>query len=172
MRHDYWNSALVAAGAILALTPLAPVPVAAQSGGRYEYAVKFVCGNNIVAPTSPAVAMGAYFTAINVHNPGNEAVPFVHKVALALPREPGRHTPLVAPFRLGEDQATDVDCQQIQRELVNGGITPPPFFTGFFVIQSAVELDVVAVYTAAPSRGQPVTTLSTERVPVRVRGAP
>jgi hypothetical protein len=144
-------------------------PAAAQSGGRNEYAVKFVCGTN-ARPLSPAAAAGTYFTAINVHNPGDAAVPFVHKVALAEPGRPGRHTALTAPFRIAWDEAVDVDCEQIARELAAGGVAHGPFFTGFFVIQATSELDVVAVYTAAPSRAGGVTSIHTERVPVRRRG--
>ena len=161
--------AVIAAAAILALPLSGADRAVAQSGGRNEYAVKFVCGTN-GRPLSPAAAVGSYFTAINVHNPGNEAVVFVHKVALAEPGRPGRHTSIVAPFRLAYDEATDVDCEQIARELAAGGITPGPFFTGFFVIQATTPLDVVAVYTAAPSRTRAVTTMTVERVPVRVRG--
>jgi len=40
------------------------------------------------------------------------------------------------------------------------------FLKGFVVIESGLELDVVAVYTAAPERGQ-VVALHTERVPAR-----
>jgi hypothetical protein len=161
--------AVISGAAILALPLAISDPAAAQSGGRNEYAVKFVCGNN-GNPLDAAAAIGAYFTAINVHNPGNEAVAFVHKVALAEPGRPGRHTSIVAPFRLAYDEATEVDCLQILRELVAGGITPGRFYTGFFVIQATQQLDVVAVYTAAPSRGAPVATMTTERVPVRIRG--
>lgn len=113
---------LAIAAAILALPLVLANRAAAQSGGRNEYAVKFVCGINR-RPLSPAAAVGSYFTAINVHNPGNEAVAFVHKVALAEPGGPGRHSSIVAPFRLAYDEATDVDCQQIARELAAGGIT-------------------------------------------------
>lgn len=169
MRHESTKRATIAAAAILALIPFSSDRAAAQSGGRYEYAVKFVCGNNIAAPISPAAAVGAYFTAINVHNPGSEAVAFVHKVALAERGRPGRHTALIAPFRLAYDEATDVDCQLIAREMASGGIPPPPFYTGFFVIQATSPLDVVAVYTAAPARAGAVTTMTTERVPVRMR---
>jgi len=161
--------AAIAATAILVSTGSVMSPAAAQSGGRNEYAVKFVCGNN----SRPQVAaFGSYFTAINVHNPGAEPVTFVHKVALAEPGRPGRHTNIVAPFHLAYDEATEVDCPQIARELIAGGITiaPGAFFTGFFVIQATTPLDVVAVYTAAASPNGPVTTLETERVPVRVRG--
>lgn len=160
---------MICAAAALALLA-APTPAAAQSGGRNEYAVKFVCGVNARPSLSPAAAPGAYYTVINVHNPGNAAVGFVHKVALAIPGGPGRHTSITAQFSLAYDEATDVDCQLIAAELARGGITPGPFFTGFYVIQATTPLDVVAVYTAAPSRTGAVTTMTTERVPVRVRG--
>jgi hypothetical protein len=156
--------------AILAMPLVAPAPAVAQSGGRNEYAVKFVCGTNARPNLSPAAAPGTYYTAINVHSPSNETVPFVHKVALAEPGRAGRFTRIVSPIRLAYDEATDVDCEQIARELAAGGITPGPFFTGFFVIQCPQELDVVAVYTAAPSRTGAVATMTTERVPVRRHG--
>lgn len=158
-----------AAIAISAMMTVAAGPAAAQSGGRNEYAVKFVCGVSGRNPVNPAVAIGAYFTAINVHNPGNEPVAFAHKVALAEPGRPGPHTAIVAPFRLAYDEATEVDCQQIVRELAAAGVGPRPFYTGFFVIQATTPLDVVAVYTASPSAAGAVTTMTTERVPVRVR---
>ena len=80
-----------AVAAMLALPLVAAPPAAAQSGGRLEYAVKFVCGTN-ARPLSPAAAAGTYFTAINIHNPFNEAVPLVHKVALADSGRPSRPT--------------------------------------------------------------------------------
>jgi hypothetical protein len=155
-----------AAAAILACS-LPATPAAAQSGGRYEYAVKYVCGTNVRPTLSPAVAPGTYYTAINVHNPSGEAVPFVYKVVIAPIGAPGGHTPLSAPFRLGEDGATDVDCTMITRALDAASIPHGPFWTGFFVIQSPTEFDVVAVYTTAASRTGPVTGIQTERVPVR-----
>jgi hypothetical protein len=156
--------------AAIAAAMLAGAPAAAQSGGRYEYAVKYVCGANFRPILSSAAAPGAYYTAINVHNPSAEAVPFVYKVALAPLNAPGGHTPLVSPYRLGEDGATDVDCLLITRALDAASIPHGPFWTGFFVIQSPVELDVVAVYTSAATRTGPVNSIQTERVPVRRRG--
>jgi len=156
-----------AAAAILALS-MAPSAFA-QSGGRNEYAVKFVCGTN-ARPLSPAAAAGTYFTGINIHNPSDAAVPLVHKVALAEPGRPGRPTAITSPFRLAYDEAVDIDCAQIARLLAAGGVAHGPFFTGFYVIQSQTEFDVVAVYTAAATRTGPVTTIHTERVPVRRRG--
>ena len=155
------GAAMIAA---MATTP----PAAAQSGGRLEYAVKFVCGTN-ARPLNPAAAAGAYFTAINIHNPLSDAAPLVHKVALAEPGRPTRPSPITSPFRLGYDEAVEIDCPQIDRLLTAAGIAHGPFFTGFYVIQSQTELDVVAVYTAAGSRAGAVTSMHTERVPVRRR---
>lgn len=163
------QSMMCAAAASLACA-LAATPAAAQSGGRLEYAVKFVCGTNARPTLSPAAAPGVYFTAINIHNPGNEAVPLVHKVALAEPGRPTRPTAITSPFRLAYDEATDVDCAQITRLLDAASIPHGPFYTGFYVIQSQTELDVVAVYTTAPSRAGGVNSIHTERVPVRRRG--
>lgn len=160
---------IIRAAAFLACL-LAAAPAAAQSGGRNEYAVKYVCGTNVRPILSPAVAPGTYYTAINVHNPSGEAVPFVYKVVIAPPGAPGGHTPLAAPFRIGEDGATDVDCGMITRALDAASIPHGPFWTGFFVIQAPTELDVVSVYTTAQSRTGPVTSIQTERVPVRRRG--
>jgi hypothetical protein len=154
-----------AAAAFAALA--APTPAAAQSGGRLEYAVKFVCGTN-ARPLSPAAAPGTYYTAINVHVPTG-SITFAHLVSLAGPGRPAGHTPVIGTITLNFNDAVDVDCAQIAAELTRGGVTPGPFFTGFFVIQSTSEIDVVAVYTAAATRAGPVVTLATERVPVRRR---
>lgn len=159
----------IAAAAFFALPLVAATPAAAQSGGRLEYAVKFVCGTNARPALSPAAAPGTYYTAINVHVPTG-SVTFAHLVSLAGPGRPAGHTPVIGTITLNFNDSVDVDCAQIAAELTRGGVTPGPFFTGFFVIQVPSEIDVVAVYTAAASRTGPVVTLATERVPVRRRG--
>jgi hypothetical protein len=135
---------------------------AANAQGPAEYAVKIVCG----VPDRPALAQGAYFTAINVHNPSVEAIKFQYKIALTLPLvAPGPISPFF-PATLKGDQALEIDCTDIARR------APPihsRFFKGFVVIQSQTELDVVGVYTAAPSPDGKVVALEIERVPVRRR---
>lgn len=120
-----------------------------------QYAVKFVCGktdNRMVAP-------GSYFTSVNVHNPGRETAEFLKKFAVALPNQkPGKITELIKAV-LKSDQAFDIECEEIKKR------TGMPFVEGFLVIESKVELDVVAVYTAAGSTG--VQAMEVERVPVR-----
>lgn len=66
--------------------------------------------------------------------------------------------------KLGPDEALEIDCRDIFRHADAGA----DFLKGFVVIESDVQLDVVAVYTAAGATGQ-IETLHTERVPPRRR---
>jgi Concanavalin A-like lectin/glucanases superfamily len=128
----------------------------------FQYAAKFVCGKSpgrIVAP-------GVYYTAVNVHNPLYRGIDLRVKVAVALPElKPGS----VSKFqdaKLGPDEALEIDCPDI-RTLAE---SKDEFLKGFVVIESNVELDVVAVYTAS-GKEETVETLHTERVPARRRMA-
>mgnify|MGYP003394174013 CR=1 FL=1 len=128
----------------------------------FQYAAKFVCGKS----AGEVVAPGVYFTAVNVHNPTYTRIRFRLKIAVALPGlKPGS----VSKFHeaeLGPDEALEIDCPDILKL----ARTDAGFLKGFVVIESEVELDVVAVYTAAGERGQ-VETLHTERVSPRSRKA-
>jgi hypothetical protein len=130
----------------------------------FEYAVKIICGRT----DGGAVAAGVYYTAINIHNPTNTTITFRKKFAVALPSEQaGPRTDFIST-ELRPDHALEIDCPDIVRHLRDAHIDGD-FFKGFAVIQSKVELDVVAVYTAAGIGGQ-VKTLHTERVPARQIG--
>src|SRR5215813_1662348 len=111
----------------------------------FQYAVKFVCGKS----AGEVVAPGVYFTAVNVHNPTYKTIQFRVKIAVALPGlKPGP----VSRFydaKLGPDEALEIDCPDIHRLAGT-----KDFLKGFVVIESEVELDVVAVYTAAGREGQ------------------
>ena len=134
-----------------------------------EYAVKFVCGTNTAPGQSTSlVAMGRYYTAVNIHNPNRENV-LTYKVAIAAQGAPGPMTPFQPAMELRYDQALDIDCRLIRARVQQAGIPLPPaiFVTGFLVVQSRAELDVVAVYTAAPVATNQVASVHTERVPVR-----
>ena len=138
----------------------APFRIAETQEARgVEYAVKAICG----IPDRPALANGTYFTAINVHNPGSQTIRFRQKVAVTLPGEqPGS----ISPFwesALRPDQALEIDCTDIMRRAQ----VRTRFIKGFVVIQSPSDLDVVAVYTAAPSERGTVAALEIERVPGR-----
>jgi hypothetical protein len=132
--------------------------------GLFQYAVKFVCGKS----AGKIVAPGVYFTAVNVHNPTYTAVGLRAKIAVALPGlQPGP----VSQFydaKLGPDEAMEIDCPDLFNPEIFKFDKPMKtgFLKGFAVIESKVELDVVAVYTAA-GRERQVETLHTERVPAR-----
>ncbi len=129
----------------------------------FQYATKFICGKS----AGEVVAPGIYFTAVNVHNPTHTKIPFRVKMAVAFPGlKPGP----VSEFHdaeVGPDEALEIDCPDIfNPEIFKHAEAKADFLKGFVVIESKVELDVVAVYTAAGSEGQ-VETLHTERVPPR-----
>jgi hypothetical protein len=127
-----------------------------------QYATKVVCG---VSP-GKVVAKGAYWTAINVHNPNRTAAAFRWKVAVALPGVKAGPVSKFFDARLGPDEALEIDCPDVMKRVKTDG-----FLKGFVVIESGLELDIVAVYTAAPERGE-VVTLHTERVPARRLATP
>lgn len=161
---------LLAATAMLAplaasAQPAAPAPLTGPVQ-PLEYAVKFVCGRTSSAAARPQAATGNYYTMINVHNPGRR-IEVTHKVALAQVIGQPAHMTSFSTIGLRYDEAVDLDCPWIARQLAAAGIPTPGMFTGFVVLQTRTELDVVAVYTAAPTTTNQVSTMHTERVPVR-----
>jgi hypothetical protein len=126
----------------------------------YQYAVKFVCGK--ADGKGLVLTDGVYFTGINVHNPTEKTVAFGKKFAVALPGESTNGT-VTRYYRasLRADQAMEIDCKDIEKH----GVPLPA--TGFAVIVSPVELDVVAVYTAQPSANVGVSTMDVETIAPR-----
>ena len=133
---------------------------AAAQTTHFQYAVKFVCGKG----DGKIVAKGLYFTAINVHNPSGDGVGFSKKFAIALPEEKAGPVSKVFDAKLGADEALEID----NADIFHHTESKSDFLKGFVVIDSKVELDVVAVYTAAGENGL-VEALHTERVPARRR---
>lgn len=144
-------------GFLILLTLLGLVPLSVAQELPLQYAVKFVCGKT----DSRVVAPGMYFTSVNVHNPGREAAQFLKKFAIALPSQKAGPVTKLIEAKLGSDEAFSIECREIISRT-----HAPGFAEGFLVIESKVELDVVAVYTTAGSTGQ-VQTMEIERVPVR-----
>jgi hypothetical protein len=140
---------------------------AAPPAGPFQYAAKFVCG---IAPGGTAnpgiVAPGKYFTAINVHNPNATPtiVQFKKLFVIALPSEKqGGTISNSFPAALKAQEAWEIECGDIVKHL---GFTGS-FVKGFVMLFTPVELDVVAVYTAASSTTGPVVSMALERVPKR-----
>jgi hypothetical protein len=136
----------------------------------FEYAAKLVCGMQ-KDPEDMRLVRGFYGTAVNIHNPNDKAVAFRKKLALTFPPDKqaaGKVIP-IARDKLGPDEALEVDCMDILREVFPDGF-PESFIKGFVVVQSTGRLDVTAVYTAAGlDREGQVTSVSSIDVE-RVRG--
>ena len=131
----------------------------------FQYAAKFVCGRVGASPNLPPVAPGFYYTAINVHNPAAQEINKLRKkFAIALPGEKVGKISGFFTMDLKADEAMEIDCPDILKHL---DMPQGQFVKGFAVIQSARELDVVSVYTAANSPTGPITTMALERVPKR-----
>ncbi len=142
---------------------------AAVQQNQNEYAAKVICG--VSAPTTaipvPPVARGAYFTALNVRNAAGQVNDLKWKIAIALPGEkPGPVSQFFIPGPLQPDQALEIDCPDIAKRI---GKKADEFVKGFVVVQSNLELDVVAVYTTAAMLTGTVSSIEIERVPRRTK---
>lgn len=125
----------------------------------FQYAVKFICGKTT---GEDGVAPGRYYTAINVHNPWHKKIKFKKKFAIALPRQKsGRYTQFF-DVELSDDQALEIDCRDIFERTKD--ISTADFRKGFAVLESDVELDIVAVYTTANFATEEIITQDIERV--------
>jgi len=103
----------------------------------YQYTVKYVCGEG----DGTILVKGAYRTAINIHNPYDFLQrPICWKVLSPTPDgNPTRPGPWERA-ELPPDWGMEINCSRISN--LAGGIP-----TGFVVIRSPNELDVIAVYT-------------------------
>lgn len=126
---------------------------------KYEYAAKFVCGDD-PQPAYVRVVPGFYATAINIHNPNSRRTQLRSKVALTFPpaeNEPGEISDFLE-HKLASDQALEIDCEEIfgtsQSDSAyfpgrRPGLGFPSYIKGFVIIQSTRSLDVTGVYTVA-----------------------
>jgi hypothetical protein len=134
----------------------------------YQYTVKYLCGDGDGAILGP----GRYRTAINIHNPHPfPQQPVCWKVLSprpdGAPTEPGPwqrprrpDLPNLPPGSLPADWSMEINCPLINQ--FNQGRP-----TGFVVIHSPNELDVVVVYTVE-RLDQPAVQLEIETIAPRI----
>jgi hypothetical protein len=163
-----WLVAIV--GALLAAASLSP-GYAQQLATRYQYSAKTLCTLGGDIGFGDAFAPGRYRTVINIHNPTERKIEIARKFALAIqPGEaPGSFS--ITPYKsltLEADQAVAYNCFDISNFYcpIDGVCVDFTALDGFLVVNSPVELDVVAVYTAHPKGGE-VSTLDTETIAAR-----
>lgn len=134
---------------------------------EFQYAVKLVCGQvaNLKGAPKP-VAPGRYWTAINIHNPDKcHEAHFRWKVVVAAPLGQTSAVPVYQrPRVLGPDLALEIDCQQVSQTFQP---PVPPFVKGYVVIESDIDLDVVAVYSGTQGGNTQLSSFHTERVQPR-----
>lgn len=123
---------------------------------RYQYAIKFICYG--VQDRPEGLVPGHYQTSVNIHNPFEEAVSYRSKLA-----SPRAISAWQSERTLKDDAVANINCSDVPKYK----LPATPGFEGFLVIESTMELDVVAVYTAAPINGNQVSTMDVERVPAR-----
>lgn len=136
-------------------------PTKRRSPYCFQYAAKFVCiSNNPATSISTASLLpGNYKTVVNVHNPNDQAVKIRTKVALGAKEFISRFV----NASLGPDEVTRFACDEINNRKFDGAILIHGVTEGFLVIESTDSLDVVAVYTAGPIRGD-VASIDIEQV--------
>ena len=120
--------------------------------GKFQYAVKYVCGPTTVPGGGPVT--GHYSTHVNIHNPVGDTT-FALKVAHGFTNSGPPFPPPFSDYQALiyiEDQAGTVKCNDIKFQL--GAVAG--FYEGFLVIVTPKELDVTAVYTAEVSQGSGV----------------
>jgi len=134
----------------------------------YQHAAKALCTIAADIGFGDAFAPGGYRTVINIHNPSDRKIEIARKFALAIqPGEaPGPFT--VTPYKslsLEPDQALAYNCFDISNFYcpIGGICVDFTAIDGFLVLNSPIELDVVAVYTAHPKSGE-VSALDTQTV--------
>lgn len=163
MQRQFILLPVILALAIASLVlPINDQPARAQAPLPFQFAVKFVCGRSPTPAQPQVVATGNYFTAINVHNPHTDGVGLRKKFAVALPGEKSGPVTQFFNAELGPDRAFEIDCVDIWKHLHMN----QTFVKGFVIIESKVDLDVVAVYTAAGVNNF-VATMDVERVVAR-----
>jgi hypothetical protein len=152
--------------ALLVAAPCSPGYAQQQVATRFQYAAKTLC--TLGGDFGDAFAPGRYRTVINIHNPTDRKIEIARKFALAIqPGEaPGSFS--ITPYKsltLEADQAVAYNCFEISNFYcpIHGVCVDFTAIDGFLVVNSPVELDVVAVYSAHPKGGE-VSTLDTQTV--------
>ena len=142
---------------------------------RFQYSAQFVCGPNVINPAALfRVLNGVYATSVLIHNPSDKVVRFRKNVARTFPpaAQVGGDVSEPETDRLGPNQALMMDCEEITAIFPLGPPPDtPPYNQGFVVIQSPVELNVQAMYTAGPPPSEDgLNTLVNSMAVLEIRG--
>jgi hypothetical protein len=161
-------SAVFIAGALLAAASCNPAYAQQRVATTFQYSAKTLCTLLSDIGFGDAFAPGRYRTVINIHNPTERKIEITRKFALSIQPGEAAGSFSITPYKsliLEADQAVAYNCFDIAGFYcpIDGVCVDFTAIDGFLVVNSPVELDVVAVYTAHPKGGD-VSTLDTETV--------
>jgi hypothetical protein len=161
-------SPVLVAGALLMVAPSGPAHAQQRVATTYQYSAKTLCTLRGDAGFSEAFAPGRYRTVINIHNPTERRIEITRKFALSLQPGEAAGSFSITPYKsliLEPDQAVAYSCGDIVGFFcpIDGVCVDFIAIDGFLVVNSPVELDVVAVYTANPRDAQ-ISTMDTETI--------
>lgn len=150
------------------LAPGSPAYAQQRVATTYQYSAKALCTLRGDAGFGEALAPGRYRTVINIHNPTDRKIEITRKFALSLQPGEAAGSFSITPYKsltLEADQAVAYNCFDIAGFFcpIDGVCVDFIAIDGFLVVNSPVELDVVAVYTANPGNGQ-VSTLDADPI--------
>jgi hypothetical protein len=142
-----------------------------QIATRFQYSAKALCTLVGDIGFGDAFAPGRYRTVINIHNPTERKIEIARKFALAIQPGEAAGSFSITPYKaltLEPDQAVAYNCFDLAGFYcpIRGVCVHFTAIDGFLVVNSPVELDVVAVYTAHPKGGE-ISTLDTETIAAR-----
>ncbi|HEY7665644.1 MAG TPA: hypothetical protein VH934_21210 [Xanthobacteraceae bacterium] len=164
-------SSLVSIAAALLVAASSTPANAQQLATRFQYSAKALCTLGGDIGFGDAFAPGRYRTVVNIHNPTDRKIEIARKFALSIqPGEaPGSFS--VTPYKsltLEADQAVAFNCFDLSNFYcpIDSVCVDFTALDGFLVVNSPVELDVVAVYTAHPKAGE-VSTLNAQTIAAR-----
>ena len=138
-----------------------------QLATQFQYSAKALCTLSDIG-FGDAFAPGRYRTAINIHNPTDHKIEVGRKFALAIGPSEAVGSFSITPYKsltLEPDQAVAYNCFDIANFFcpIHGVCVDFTAIDGFLVVNSPVELDVVAVYTANAKGGE-VSTLDADAI--------
>ena len=155
-------------GAFLAAAPGSPAYAQQRVATTYQYSAKALCTLVGDLGFGEAFAPGRYRTVVNIHNPRDRKIEITRKFALSLQPGEAAGSFSITPYKaltLEADQAVAYSCFDIAGFFcpIDGVCVDFTAIDGFLVLNSPVELDVVAVYTANPKDGQ-ISTLDVDTI--------
>ena len=139
-----------------------------QLATQFQYSAKTLCTLATDIGFGDAFAPGRYRTVINIHNPTDRKIEIARKFALSIGPGEAAGSFSITPYKsltLEPDQAVAYNCFDISSFFcpINGVCVDFTAIDGFLVVNSPVELDVVAVYTANAKGGE-VSTLDADAI--------